>query len=217
MDVIPFLATAFQIIVLLFSIVIHEVAHGFAARSLGDNTAEAMGRLTLNPLKHLDAFGSVILPTLLILTRAPLVIGWAKPVPYNPAKLWKDMKYGPLKVALAGPAVNCAIALVFGLILRFTLPYLSLLPATLLGSIVFLNLLLMGVKLIPIPPLDGSKLLSAILPRRAALAVESMGFAGILFVFALLYFFGDELFQGISALFRLIAGPEAWQAFSGLT
>ena len=105
----------FFIIVLIFSIVIHEVSHGFVANYLGDPTAKHAGRLTLNPLKHLDPIGSVLLPVLLILTTGK-GIGWAKPVPINPFN-FKDQKYGSLKAAVAGPVSNFIIALFFGLLI----------------------------------------------------------------------------------------------------
>ena len=112
----------FLIIILIFSIVIHEVSHGAMANYLGDPTAKYAGRLTLNPLRHLDPIGSVILPLFLILmaklTGGGIIIGWAKPVPINPYN-FRDQKYGSAKVALAGPAANLIIGLVFGLALRF--------------------------------------------------------------------------------------------------
>ncbi|PIP15620.1 MAG: site-2 protease family protein, partial [Candidatus Portnoybacteria bacterium CG23_combo_of_CG06-09_8_20_14_all_44_36] len=108
----------FQLAVLLMSVVIHEFAHGWAAFYLGDPTAKYYGRLTLNPIKHLDPFGSFIVPVLLVLFRSPVVFGWAKPVPFNPYNL-SDQKYGPVKVAAAGPLANLTIALIFGLSLRF--------------------------------------------------------------------------------------------------
>ena len=120
----------FLIIILIFSVVIHEVSHGAIANYLGDPTAKYVGRLTLNPLKHLDPLGSVILPLFLILiaklSGGGIIFGWAKPVPINPSNL-RDKKYGEAKVALAGPASNLSVALVFGLALRF-IPALSILP-----------------------------------------------------------------------------------------
>lgn len=207
----------FQIVVLLFSVIIHEVAHGYVAEWLGDSTARIAGRLTLNPVAHLDVFGSFILPLILIITGSPIVIGWAKPVPYNPLALWRDRKYGPLKVALAGPAVNIVIALVMGLALRFAMPYLPEMVAGLIGFVVFLNLLLALFNLIPIPPLDGSKLLTVFLPPRQSLAFQSIGFIGIFFVFLFLSFFRGALFSAVASVFRLIAGEGAWLAFMQLT
>jgi len=149
----------FSIIVLLFSVVIHEVSHGWAALKLGDDTAEKMGRLTLNPIPHLDLFGSILLPLILIITHAGVIFGWAKPVPYNPLKLRKPLRDSAL-LALAGPAANFSLALVFGLLMRIGahfalgLPFLSF-----LGIIVQINLILAIFNLLPIPPLDGSKIL----------------------------------------------------------
>ncbi|MDQ5949957.1 MAG: hypothetical protein QG563_464, partial [Patescibacteria group bacterium] len=107
----------FYIIILIFSIVIHEIAHGYVAFLWGDNTAKNQGRLTLNPLSHIEWFGSVILPGILILSGAGFVFGWAKPVPYNPANL-RNKRWGTLAVASAGVIVNMCIALVFGVLTR---------------------------------------------------------------------------------------------------
>ncbi len=207
----------FQIIVLLFSVVIHEVAHGYTAEWLGDTTARDAGRLTLNPVAHLDLFGSFILPLLLIITGSPVIFGWAKPVPYNPAHLWRDMKYGPLKVALAGPATNAVIAVVLGLVLRFAGGYLSETALALLGFVVFLNLLLALFNLIPIPPLDGSKIMTLFLPPRYSFAVQGAGLAGIVFVFLFLALFGNIFFNLVASVFHALAGNEAWRAFMQLT
>src|SRR3989338_7191179 len=112
-----FLLGVFQVLVLIFSVVIHEVSHGVMANSLGDPTAKNLGRLTLNPLKHLDFFGSILLP-LFTFFAGGFVFGYAKPVPYNPNNL-RDRKYGPAKVAIAGPLSNIILAILFGLTLRF--------------------------------------------------------------------------------------------------
>src|SRR5574343_641006 len=121
---VQFIDAIFYIFVLIMSIVIHEVAHGYSAYLLGDNTARLSGRLTLNPIKHLDPFGSVILPLLLILTKAGFIIGWARPVPYNPANL-RNGRTGNLIVAFSGIAANLLIAIIFGLLMRFA-PMLGL-------------------------------------------------------------------------------------------
>ena len=189
---------AFQLVVLLFSVIIHEVSHGAMALYLGDETAKRLGRLTLNPLKHIDPIGSILLPVLLVLFNSPVIFGWAKPVPYNPYNL-KDPKKGAALIGAAGPASNIAIAVVFTLLLH--IPILlganQILIAA-FGFIILLNLLLAIFNLLPIPPLDGSKLLFAILPRisfRIQRFMEIYGFFFlILFIFiGLRYLFGFVL------------------------
>ncbi len=196
----------FYIIVLLYSVVIHEVSHGLMADSLGDPTAKNLGRLTLNPLKHLDMFGSVLLPLLLFLARAPFIIGYAKPVPYNPQNL-SDKKYGPAKVALAGPASNIVLALIFGLSLRL-MPdvFTSSLIPELFSFIILLNLVLAIFNLFPIPPLDGHWLLMTFLPARfSALKVFLYRYSlPLLFVFLIFIF--PLIFPLVSILYRLITG-----------
>ena len=181
----PFLI--FQLIVLIFSIMIHEISHGAMALRLGDNTAKRLGRLTLNPLKHLDPVGSVILPLMLILFNSPILIGWAKPVPYNPYNL-KNPKKGAALIGIAGPLSNITIAAVFSVILSFskTLGMSSTLMAA-IGVIILINLLLAIFNMVPIPPLDGSKLLFALFPRswfKVQMIMERNGFLFlILFLF----------------------------------
>ncbi len=159
------LLTIFVLIVLLFSIVIHEIGHGSMAFLLGDPTAKNEGRLTLNPLKHLDPMGSVILPLFLLIVtfgRGP-IFGWAKPVPINPYN-FRDQKWGTIKVSLAGPAMNFLIAIIFSLIIRFFPLVQSL---SLLFSIIALYNFTWGIfNLIPIPPLDGSHILFSFLGDR---------------------------------------------------
>ena len=111
----------FIITILIFSVVLHEVSHGYMANYLGDPTARLAGRLTLNPLKHLDMMGSIIIPAILIITGAGFIFGWAKPVPYNPYNLRKGGKWAEALVGGAGPAVNLLIALIFGLLIRFSI------------------------------------------------------------------------------------------------
>jgi len=197
----------FQLAVLLMSVVIHEFAHGWAAFYLGDPTAKYYGRLTLNPIKHLDPFGSFIVPVLLVLFRSPVVFGWAKPVPFNPYNL-SDQKYGPVKVAAAGPLANLTIALIFGLSLRFLpVSFLSLTGlGPIFGVIVFLNLLLAIFNLVPIPPLDGSKLLFAFLPAsldNVRIFLEQYGTIVLLFF---IFFAFQWIAPLIFGLFNLIVG-----------
>ncbi len=175
--------------ILLFSVVIHEVSHGVAANSMGDDTAKRLGRLTLNPLKHLDPFGSVILPLLLILLRTPFIFGYAKPVPYNPYKL-NDKKYGPAKVALAGPASNMIIAFLFGMMTRLaTAGIIPVGPAVInmFEGIVWINVLLAVFNLMPIPPLDGHWLVLTFLPDKFARFKMMFQRMGIFLFFILLF------------------------------
>ena len=195
----------FSIIVLLISVMLHEIAHGYAAYKLGDPTAKYEGRLSLNPLKHLDPVGSLLFPLFtLILTggRGP-IFGWAKPVPVNPYN-FKDQKYGELKVAIAGPAMNFFVAIVFGLIIRFfTLPEFLLVAF----SIIALYNIFWGIfNLLPIPPLDGSHILFSILPEHAWQIKQVFQQYGILILF-LVIFFGLGLIQPLAfKLFYLISG-----------
>ena len=184
----------FLIIILIFSVVIHEVSHGAMANYLGDPTAKYAGRLTLNPLKHLDPLGSVILPIFLILmaklTGGGIIFGWAKPVPINPYN-FQDKKYGEAKVALSGPGSNLAVALVFGLTLRF-IPALSVLPGLYLifSYIVYINILLAVVNLLPIPPLDGSHIFFTFIPssmQNIKIFLSQFGFFILLFIIFFLF------------------------------
>ncbi|OGF26316.1 hypothetical protein A2303_03910 [Candidatus Falkowbacteria bacterium RIFOXYB2_FULL_47_14] len=194
----------FQIIILVFSAIIHEYMHGWMADRLGDPTARDAGRLTMNPIAHIDPFGSILLPLLMITMNTGFVFGWAKPVPFNPYNL-RDAKYGPAKVAIAGPLGNLITALFFGLILRFSpLPNPTL--GALLALIVWINLLLMVFNLVPIPPMDGSKVIAPFLPvswqNRFAEAERYGMFLVLLFVI-----FGFFLIVPIiDLLFKLIAG-----------
>lgn len=156
----------FGIAVLIMSVIAHEVSHGYAAALLGDPTARLAGRLSLNPVKHIDPVGSIAVP-LLSYMLGGFIFGWAKPVPYNPYNL-KNQRFGPAIVAAAGPAMNIAIAIIFGMLVRFAAPLGIANEAfySLAIMIVFINVLLALFNLIPIPPLDGSKILSAFLPSR---------------------------------------------------
>lgn len=199
----------FQLGVLIFSVMIHEISHGYVAERLGDDTAKAAGRLTLNPIKHIDPFGSIILPLLFVLTGSPVVLGWAKPVPYNPFKLFKDFKYGPLKVALAGPASNLLILIVLGLAGRFGGDFLSPSLVGLFVFIAYLNTFLAVFNLLPIPPLDGSKILPILFPK-LGIHLERIGFMGIFIVLIFLMLFANVLSYISGFLLHLVAGSEAF-------
>ena len=150
-------------IILIFSIVIHEVSHGSMANQLGDETAKNQDRLSLNPLKHIDLMGTILLPLFLLLAHSPVVIGWAKPVPVNFNSL-KDKRWGELKVSLAGPVANFSVAIVCGLLIRF-LPLPESLAAILSLAIIY-NILLALFNLVPVPPLDGSHILFSFIKNR---------------------------------------------------
>lgn len=197
--------TIFILVILFFSIVIHEIAHGSVALYLGDPTAKNEGRLSLNPLKHIDFFGTILLPLLLLvatLGRGP-IFGWAKPVPVNPFN-FRDQKWGVLKVSIAGPAMNFLIALIFGLAIRFiSLPQNFLL----FFSIIAVYNFAWGIfNLIPIPPLDGSHILFTFLPDRFAKFKIFLQRYSI-FILLLFIFFGlDWLYYGATALYSLVTG-----------
>lgn len=196
----------FSIAVLIISVVIHEFSHGYTAHLLGDDTAKNEGRLTLNPLKHLDLFGSFLVPFFTYLAGG-FILGWAKPVPYNPYNL-KNQKWGPGAVAVAGPLSNFLVAIVFGLIIRYG-SSLIFLPASffeITTLIVFINLILGIFNLVPIPPLDGSKVLFTFLPskwKNVESFLERYGFFILIFF---IFFFFQHLLPIISFLFKMITG-----------
>jgi Zn-dependent protease len=198
-----------QIIILIMSVVIHEVAHGFAALRFGDETALRAGRLTMNPLKHLDPIGSVILPILLVVLKSPIGFGWAKPVPYNPI-YFKNIRLGTRVVAFAGILANLGLALIFGLVVRFLGNSLSQSALYICMLIVLTNLGLALFNLVPIPPLDGSKILFSVLPRRFEryhMFLEQNGFVFVLAFLILLNSFNvDPLTKGVVFLFKAITG-----------
>ncbi len=164
----------FLYIIIIFSAVFHEFFHGWMAFQLGDPTAKQAGRLTLNPVKHIDPMGTVVIP-LFLLFFSGTFIGWAKPVPYNPYNL-SDKKWGSTKVAFAGPGANFLIALVFSFLLRFVPITGSFYVA--ISWIVYINIFLGLFNLIPIPPLDGSKLIMDLFPQKSE-QFARLGFMGI--------------------------------------
>jgi len=192
--------TVFLIFVIVFSAIIHEYSHGWMANQLGDPTAKYAGRLTLNPLKHIDPIGSILLPLLLIPTG--FLFAYAKPVPYNPYNL-KDQKWGPEKVAFAGPLANFFLAFIFGITLQ-------LVPAGPMTSffyiIVYANVLLGVFNLVPIPPLDGSKLLFAFLPSNAMRVRQVLQQYGFLILIVFIMSFSSILSPVIQFFVNLFVG-----------
>jgi Zn-dependent protease len=201
----------FFIIILIFSVIIHEIAHGIIANHLGDPTAKHAGRLTLNPISHLDFVGSILLPLMLVIIKSPFLIGWAKPVPVNPYNL-RNPKKDMAKIAAAGPGVNFFIAIFFALLIQFfALPEKFLI---IFSIIIFINILLAVFNLLPIPPLDGSKILFSFLPQKFEYIQAWMEQFSLflIFVFLFLIFAGIiPLFRIVLLIFYFIAGPEATQ------
>lgn len=195
--------TLIGILILLFSVVIHEVAHGYAALSLGDPTAKLQGRLTLNPLKHLDPIGSIVMP--IITSLSGFFFGWAKPVPYNPYNL-KPGRFSEALVALAGPASNILLAVVFGLILRLGGILLPEPIQIVLGMIVLTNLVLAIFNLVPVPPLDGSKILFSLLPYHLSYVREYLERYGFFLVILFVFFLWRLITPLITLLFVLLTG-----------
>ena len=174
-----------QYFCLVFSLCVHEASHAIVADRCGDPTARLLGRVTMNPVKHVDPIGTVIMPLMMFFTQIPYLFGWARPVPYNPRNL-KNFRRDPVLIALAGPASNLMIAIVTILLMRIafiavgveTMQELHLLDLGLL--MISINLLLMLFNLIPVPPLDGSALLGYVLPEAGKQSLQSIGPFGIL-------------------------------------
>ena len=208
------MAIALPLIVLILSIIAHEVAHGYAADSLGDPTARLAGRLTLNPLPHIDLMGSIILPALLVFTGSPILFGWAKPVPYNPYNL-RNKRWGEAIVAVAGSATNILLAILFALIVRFGASFgFDATALSLAAIIAFINLFLGFFNLIPFPPLDGFTALRAALPwhlssgmGRFENRIRAMGTLSlILFLLVFSFIFVGPFFNFVSWIFGLLVG-----------
>ncbi len=196
----------FSVAILILSVVIHEVAHGYAALVLGDVTAKYAGRLTMNPLKHIDPFGSVIFPFLMAMIAPNFVFGWAKPVPYNPYNL-RNKRWGELLVAIAGPISNILLAILMGVVVRFG-PMLGLPDAfySLANLTVIINIYLAVFNMMPIPPLDGSKVLFALFPESADKLRNALERYGIFFLLIFIFFLSSILSPVVEIIARLILG-----------
>jgi Zn-dependent protease len=203
-----------MIVALIFSVVLHEMAHGYAANWLGDPTARLQGRLSANPLVHIDPLMSVILPGLLIFSGSPFLFGAAKPVPYNPYN-FTNQKWGETIVAAAGPAANVAIAIIFAILVRNAeLLQLSDAFVSLAIPIIILNIFLALFNLVPIPPLDGSKILPRFLPHSLAMSYENfrqilernIGLAFAVVIIAFILFLGPPLYHFTISITEVLIG-----------
>ncbi len=193
----------FQLIILVMSVVIHELSHGYVADLLGDPTPRLQGRLTLNPLKHLELFGSLIVPIVTALAGFPF--GWAKPVQWNPYNV-VNKRWGELLISIAGPGSNLFIAIVFGLVVRFFHESLSLHFIEISAYIIIINIVLAVFNMVPLPPLDGSKVLFSFLPPRF-LYIREFVEKYSLFLFLILIFFLWRFVEPVIPLiFRWITG-----------
>jgi Zn-dependent protease len=201
------LDSIFTLIIVIFSVIIHEISHGYAAYFFGDQTVKYQGRLTLNPLKHIDIFGSIILPLLLIISNSGILFGWAKPVPYNPYNLRNRRVAEPL-IALAGPTSNILLALLFSLVLRLMVVFNYANPdfTKMILTIVFTNIVLGLFNLIPIPPLDGSRILSSLLPDFVRRFFNNIEWYGMVIVLFFIVIFGQQLGQLATSVARLFIG-----------
>lgn len=203
----------FTVVILIFSVIIHEVAHGYAAYLLGDPTAKLAKRLTLNPLRHIDPVGSILIPTLLVITHSGVLFGWAKPVPYNPYNL-KNQRWGEAIVAVAGVATNLLLAVVFALIARLASAHGLTTFATLAGLITLVNLSLGLFNLIPIPPIDGFTVLRGVLPYKLAQPLRDFEarlrggsiFTLLIVLMLFTYFLSAPFYALVTQLFHILVG-----------
>jgi Zn-dependent protease len=178
--------TPFVIVLVFFSVVCHEIAHGYVALKLGDPTAYRMGRLTFNPISHIDPMGTILLPAILLITRSPVLLAWAKPVPVDP-RYFRNPRKGMMLVALAGPLTNLVIALVLTLLLHLAG---SVMPDVLIHTLAMaalMNVVLTFFNLIPVPPLDGSRIVAFFLKGRTLLGYLTLERYGLFIVFGLLW------------------------------
>ncbi len=194
----------FQILILIFSVIVHEVAHGYAASYLGDQTARYQGRLSLNPFKHLDPFGSFLVP-LLSYQLGGFILGWAKPVPYNPHNL-RPSRWSEAIVAGAGPLSNISIAILFGLLLRFGQDTFNASFLMITSTVVFINIVLAVFNMIPVPPLDGSKILFALFPENFAQIRAFFERYGIILLLLAVFFAWRLIMPLVLGIFLLITG-----------
>lgn len=192
-----------SIAILILSIIIHEVAHGYMADRLGDPTARLQGRLTLNPIKHIDPIGSILVP--IVTSLGGFTFGWAKPVPYNPYNL-KNRRVGEFLIAAAGPASNILIALIFGLIIRSMMGEVMVPFIEIFAHIVLINIVLAVFNLIPIPPLDGSKLLFSFLPSQYGRLRQMLEMYAPILILIVVFFLWEAISPIIWPIFKVFTG-----------
>lgn len=200
--------TLFSVIILIVSIIFHELAHGATADYLGDPTPGMSGRLTLNPISHMELVGSFLLPLLCIISGSGFIIGWAKPVPFNPT-YFKDKRWGPALVAVAGPAMNMIIAGIAAIAFRiifmnFGMSMVSLM--TILSAVVVINSSLAVFNMVPVPPLDGHHILGALFPKYKNWAVRVMNSYGLVLLIIVIFFAGSIIGPIVSWLVRIMMG-----------
>ncbi len=209
----------FTIVILIFSVIIHEVAHGYAAYMLGDQTAKRAGRLTLNPIAHIDLFGSIIIPAILVISNVGVLFGWAKPVPYNPNNL-TNRRFGLTQdlceaiVGFAGVGTNILLAILFAIITRIATFEGAIIFANLAATVTFVNLSLGLFNLIPIPPLDGYTVLRGILPLKLSTSFRALEarvygnsiFTRLIVIFIFVYFLSTPFYNLIEWIFKLLVG-----------
>lgn len=189
------------LLILIISVILHEITHGYVAEMLGDPTARLAGRLTLNPLSHLDPVGSFFVPLFMMMAGGP-IFGWARPVPYNPYNL-RGGKWGPAAVAIAGPVMNLFLAVFFAEIFMSGIFVGDSVKGLLVGG-VFVNLVLFVVNIIPVPPIDGSKVLFALVPDRFYFIVETIEKYSLVFILVVILFIDSIIFPAVKLLFNLL-------------
>lgn len=184
---------------------IHEVAHGLVAFWQGDPTAKLAGRLTLNPIKHIDPIGSILVPIICALLPGGLILGWAKPVPFNPYNL-RNKRFGEAMVAFAGPLSNLIIAVSLGMFMRFSGVVLMEHTVSLLITAIYINIVLAIFNLVPLPPLDGSKIAYAMFPQKTTQILRKIEGYGFILTFIFIIGFIELIQPVIRMIFNLIVG-----------